>query len=105
MLGDNAKGIGDLLNSSEFDKDKYELKLYYAGQNSFDEINRMLADSSISFSWIYIILGESDIEEMEEMKQNNVNVEIIPCPAFTGDNLDFFEQYIYTCKGDITVCS
>lgn len=61
MLGDNAKGIGDLLNSSEFDKDKYELKLYYAGQNSFDEINRMLADSSISFSWIYIILGESDI--------------------------------------------
>lgn len=39
------------------------------------------------------------------MKQNNVNVEIIPCPAFTGDNLDFFEQYIYTCKEDITVCS
>ena len=105
MLGDNAKGIGDLLNSSEFDKDKYELKLYYAGQKSCDEINRMLADSSISFSWRYIILGESDIEEMEEMKQNNVNVEIIPCPAFTGDNLDFFEQYIYTCKEDITVCS
>jgi pseudo-rSAM protein len=29
MLGDNAKGIGDLLNSSEFDKDKYELVIIY----------------------------------------------------------------------------
>lgn len=105
MSGDNANSVDGLLNTPAFDKDNYELKLYYAGQDSFDEINRMLADTSVAYSWIYILSEESDIDKMEVLRQGNSSVTITPCPVFTGDNLSFFEECVYTYKEDITTCS
>lgn len=105
MLGDGRQKVEDLINSQGFDTEKYELKLYYVGQDSFDEINQLLADASIPFSWLYIVSGESDMERMDVIQQSNASADISPCPVFTGDNLEFFEQCIYIFKEDISDCS
>lgn len=98
------------LSFSQFDNSKIR-NLYVDDRTSFavhihvpyDEtlvLNKMNELSDLPVEWNFVVTAESDLVKIEQLQEKvNANISIIP--SYNGNNLAFFEEFVFNTLEDI----
>lgn len=78
----------------------YKLYIYYEGEEAAS-IHQELIDRNLPSCWIYLISSEEQNGELERLETSYGNEYIEVHPIYTGENLLFFENNIYSTEEDI----
>ena len=89
--------VKEIVNMELFD---YKLYIYYEGEEAAS-IHQELIDRNLPFCWIYLISSEEQNGELERLETSYGNEYIEVHPIYTGENLLFFENNIYSTEEDI----
>lgn len=124
FLHPQIKEILDLLESYEYDyqlwmsanhylQNQEEIKMYLrsmkcichlsllASATELEDLARMCEVDVQLFSWHFLIEDESQYARVEQFTEIWGIVQSELVPIYTGDNLPFFEEYIYLSEDDI----
>lgn len=124
FLHPQIKEILDLLESYEYDyqlwmsanhylQNQEEIKMYLrsmkcichlsllASATELEDLARMCEVDVQLFSWHFLIEDESQYARVEQFTERWGIVQSELVPIYTGDNLPFFEEYVYLSEDDI----